>query len=288
MKKVLLFFATSMMMAMSAMAQFQIQSDGEIRFTPSTTNAWTNHMITFAGNEYAKNYIVTWDGYQRFYVLGSGYAVSRGNYLTSDARLKQNIQDLKTGSSIYQLSPKSYYLKDSLTDKSVDGKILQYGFLAQDVREIFPNLVFEDEKGMLSLNYVGMIPLLVETIKQQHEDIENLKEQLAATSKEYALKSDSESLNIKSAITTQATLSQNKPNPFSTNTRIEMVIPETVSEAVLYIYDLQGKQLKSITVSGRGATSETIFGNELQAGMYIYSLVTDGKLVGSKQMILTE
>lgn len=288
MKKVLLFFATSMMMAMSAMAQFQIESDGEIRFTPAATNAWTNHMITFAGNAYAKNYVVSSEGTHRFWVLGNGNVFAVSSYLTSDQRLKQNIQDLKTGSSIYQLSPKSYYLKDSLTDKSVDGKILQYGFLAQDVREIFPNLVFEDEKGMLSLNYVGMIPLLVETIKQQHEDIENLKEQLAATSKEYALKSDSESLNIKSAITTQATLSQNKPNPFSTNTRIEMVIPETVSEAVLYIYDLQGKQLKSITVSGRGATSETIFGNELQAGMYIYSLVTDGKLVGSKQMILTE
>lgn len=34
--------------------------------------------------------------------------------------------------------------------------------------------------------------------------------------------------------------------------------------------------------------ANTIFGNELQAGLYIYSLVTDGKLVGSKQMILTE
>ena len=46
--------------------------------------------------------------------------------------------------------------------------------------------------------------------------------------------------------------------------------------------------VKSITVTGRGATFETIHGSELQAGLYIYSLVTDGKLVGSKQMVLTE
>lgn len=47
-------------------------------------------------------------------------------------------------------------------------------------------------------------------------------------------------------------------------------------------------QVKAITVVGRGTTSEVIHGSELQAGLYIYSLVTDGKLVGSKQMILTE
>ncbi len=57
---------------------------------------------------------------------------------------------------------------------------------------------------------------------------------------------------------------------------------------MLYIYDLQGKQIKAMIVAGRGVTSEIIYGNELQAGLYIYSLVTDGKLIGSKQMILTE
>ena len=86
----------------------------------------------------------------------------------------------------------------------------------------------------------------------------------------------------------QASLSQNKPNPFSVNTTIDMIIPESVASAMLYIYDLQGKQIKAMIVAGRGATSETIYGSELQAGLYIYSLVTDGKLIGSKQMILTE
>ncbi|MCQ2607727.1 MAG: T9SS type A sorting domain-containing protein [Bacteroidales bacterium] len=135
------------------------------------------------------------------------------------------------------------------------------------------------------LAYTSIIPHLVEAIKEQQKEIEELKFQLN-TEKTYELKSTSVA-EIHSSVE-QASLLQNKPNPFSTNTRIEMIIPETVADAVLYIYDLQGKQVKSIMVTGRCNTSETIFGNELEAGLYIYSLVTDGKLVGSKQMILTE
>ena len=67
-----------------------------------------------------------------------------------------------------------------------------------------------------------------------------------------------------------------------------MNIPSEISKATLYIYDLKGSQIKTIAVAGRGKTSITIYGNELQAGMYIYSLIIDGILVGSKQMILTE
>ncbi|MDR1654211.1 MAG: hypothetical protein LBS01_11320 [Prevotellaceae bacterium] len=41
----------------------------------------------------------------------------------------------------------------------------------------------------------------------------------------------------------QAELYQNAPNPFSENTEIGFYLPQTVSKAILCIYDMNGRQL---------------------------------------------
>lgn len=41
-----------------------------------------------------------------------------------------------------------------------------YGLAADQVREVFPELVIEDEHGDPCINYVEMVPLLVQTIKE--------------------------------------------------------------------------------------------------------------------------
>ena len=46
--------------------------------------------------------------------------------------------------------------------------------------------------------------------------------------------------------------------------------------------------LKTISINQRGAGQVTINANEFAAGMYLYSLVCDGKIVDTKQMLLTE
>ncbi len=164
---------------------------------------------------------------------------------------------------------------------------MQVGFIAQEVEKVFPELVSTvDSSNVKLMSYIGMIPYLLEAIKAQQVQIEDLKAQIGESSfgelKSYQIIDD------ETDASETASLSQNKPNPFTASTKIEMYVPSNVSNAMLYVYDLQGKQVKAIAVSGRGATSETILGNELQAGLYIYSLVIDGKLVGSKQMVLTE
>ena len=92
-------------------------------------------------------------------------------------------------------------------------------------------------------------------------------------------------------LTTKATqaikLYQNAPNPFKAKTTIKLEIPETVGSAMVCIYDLTGRQLKCLGVSGRGTTSVQIFGNELTAGLYHYALIADGNLIDTKTMILT-
>lgn len=215
----------------------------------------------------------------------AGYANIQCGTLTqmSDSTFKTNIRKIDDDvlSKVCKLDGYTYNWKD---DK--DGQ-LQVGFIAQEVEKVFPELVETiDSSNVKLMSYIGMIPYLLEAIKAQQVQIEDLKGQLNGSYGSAELKSYS--IFEEESTETPASLSQNKPNPFSSETRIEMFVPQSVANASLYVYDLQGKQVKSITVTGRGATFETIHASELQAGLYIYSLVTDGKLVGSKQMVLTE
>ena len=57
--------------------------------------------------------------------------------------------------------------------------------------------------------------------------------------------------------------------------------------ASIIIYDMQGAQIKSISVNNNGEGSVIINASELKTGMYMYSLIGNGKLVDTKTMIIT-
>jgi len=83
----------------------------------------------------------------------------------SDASLKTNITAIDNPFSILELSGVKY--------DWVDGSGTQYGFIAQEVEKIIPELVgFNGEYK--SVNYNGVIPFLVETVKKQQSVIEDL------------------------------------------------------------------------------------------------------------------
>lgn len=55
----------------------------------------------------------------------------------------------------------------------------QLGFIAQEVAEVLPELVQTNiHDGSLGVNYIAVIPLLVEALKEQQAQIEELKSQL--------------------------------------------------------------------------------------------------------------
>lgn len=83
-------------------------------------------------------------------------------------------------------------------------------------------------------------------------------------------------------------LAQNRPNPFSERTTIEVTIPESTTNAALFIYDMNGKQVKQINITERGKTNLSITSEGLEPGMFLYSLIADGKIVNTKKMILTK
>lgn len=293
-------------------AKFNLNSTPNFEFHGKVTllkNHWTGGITSqvenFADFAMANLYPATnWYG-----TLGSSTKRYGGAYIDhafinqyttypSDSRVKENVVNIENAlAKVTELRPIQYDIKENFYDSIADPKAREYvmnhggrnriGFISQEVQVIFPELVSEEpQSGLLGINTIDMIPYLVQAIKEQQKEIEELKDLLNKETGTANLKSYS--LFENESAEAPASLSQNKPNPFSSETRIEMFVPQSVANAILYVYDLQGKQVKSITVTGRGATFETIHGSELQAGLYIYSLVTDGKLIGSKQMVLTE
>ena len=111
--------------------------------------------------------------------LTDGSLIVAGDiYVSSDARLKSNIIALEpTLFRLIQIEAKRYTMR---ADKEQKVKI---GLLAQEVQKVFPELVNEDKNGMLSLNYQGLIPILIKALKEQNEIYLTLENQLSAMEK---------------------------------------------------------------------------------------------------------
>jgi hypothetical protein len=171
------------------------------------------------------------------------------------------------------------------------------GFIAQELQEVFPELVDRDSTGFYYVDYIGLIPVIVESIKEQQLTIQaqanKIKELENSQKGSLLLRSgipeddaaDLESIASKDEI--EAVLYQNAPNPFQVKTEIRYFLPQTVQQAYICIFDMQGKMLKKLNIAA-GDNTLTIQGSELQAGMYLYSLIADGKEVDTKRMILTK
>ena len=127
-----------------------------------------------------------------------------GEYNPSDINLKKDIRLLSNDEitcleKLQNLSAIRYKLKTPaelnefdqavLDTIKVDPRTLEYnqekytrdriGLSAQDVQLVFPELVKEDSKGYLSVNYVSLIPVLINALNEQEVEIEALRKEIA-------------------------------------------------------------------------------------------------------------
>jgi hypothetical protein len=86
----------------------------------------------------------------------------------SDASLKEDIIYITDSSEVLKLKPVSFKMKG--------GTKLQYGFIAQDIEQTkIDNIVFKNDRGIRSVAYNQIIPLLLHQIQQLTKRVDQLK-----------------------------------------------------------------------------------------------------------------
>ena len=283
----------------------------------STDRAWIHGMSGFylTNNPIISDTLCYYDNYKGDFFKFNTNVVADNISIPSDSRFKENISPIDGALvSLKGLSAISYNLKQEEKpavdmsaymsesdardaaffeqfeqEKKEQNQRLRFGFLAQELKETFPNLVITDKDGYMYVDYIGLIPILVNAVNELSEKVEQLEGKSGENPQNDNQTTNDQLGNNEMQIgSVQPKLYQNSPNPFNSETVIRYVLPESVQNANLYIYDLQGKQLMNIAIEQRGDAKVAIHGNDLQAGMYIYALIADGKEIDSKRMILTK
>jgi len=139
-------------------------------FSGYMIDARKNGTTQFSVNNDGSTYVAT--------LNSNGTVYSNSGVLTntnpSDENLKENIQSMIGGTSIVnQLSPVSFEWKSG-----IGGTGTKYGFIAQEVQAVIPDIVSTDQSGTIGIDTVSLIPFLVKSIKEQQETIEQLRAEI--------------------------------------------------------------------------------------------------------------
>lgn len=223
-----------------------------------------------------------------------GDVYTTGTYMPSDAKLKENIAiEINILDRINLLNPVSYQYK------KMDGQNLpqgtQHGFISQEMAEVFPELtrditkpVFDKDGKVVSelsfkaINYVGMISILTEAVKELNVELiavrQDLDEYKANDAVRGQIIQNTSSVNGYS-------IEQNVPNPFDDRTSIRFQLAPGVETATLSIFNLNGGFVKDYSLKGNTGEVE-ILAFEIGKGMFIYSLNQNGQEIISKRMII--
>lgn len=112
-------------------------------------------------------------------VSAAGNFYSNGNVLTtSDRRLKTNITPLeKSIDKVMKLNGVTFNWDRSVAKNANASTTLQYGFIAQELEKVIPELVSDGPDGYKTVNYIGVIPVLTQAMQEQQKEIEQLKEE---------------------------------------------------------------------------------------------------------------
>ncbi|MBQ8052043.1 MAG: T9SS type A sorting domain-containing protein, partial [Bacteroidaceae bacterium] len=255
---------------------------------------------------FANNYAGFFDGpvaiTTGLYVKGGTYTNFSYTTLNESSPLSLGLDEsLQSSSIVEKLSSLQlgYYLEDKFAEgnasntfqtngnKTADNERLHYGLPAEQLKEEFPSLVISEKNGDTYINYVEIVPILVQAINELSSKVATLEAELGIQDPtKPVMKAKEQTTAVEETGMDVVTMSQNKPNPFSDSSVITLNIPETAKSATIGIYDMSGKLAQNIVVSERGTTNITVYAANLTPGMYIYNLIVDGKVKATRKMIV--
>jgi len=250
-------------------------------------------------------------------VNGSAFKNTGGSNwsIPSDKRLKKNVEKLDIGLDlILQLNPLKYEYNGKAGTVKGENSI---GVMAQELQSIAPFMVSEfkyqeensientmlgqDEKNLESESFLSINPsalkwITVNAIKEQqviidsqNERIDNLEIIVENLIKKLEAQSEINVDLVGEGEDQDAFISQNIPNPFSDDTVIKYRKPSNTSSASLQIYNTNGQLIKTVDLdSANESGTINIQSIGLPSGVYNYSYLVDGQVVGTKKMVISK
>ncbi len=225
-----------------------------------------------------------WNPYT-LYVFGEAF--STANWLVSDMNFKEEIEPVKGAlAAIDKLEGKTFKYKDGIRSfKLPKGK--QVGFIAQEVEEILPELVRTHQDGTKAVNYDGVIPFLIEAVKELKEIQETYEDRIKTLE---TLLAANQVETIENSNTDQSPLVnyelKNTPNPANNETIILYSLPNGIENVQILVFDLQGKEVKAFENLSLDRGKLRVTKSDVGEGIFNYALVADGEIIETKKMIL--
>jgi hypothetical protein len=113
--------------------------------------------------------------------IGVSGAINAGGditaFATSDARFKTNVENIPNAlSKLERLNGVTFNWNDLAKElESKNTEVKEAGIIAQEVNQVLPEVVTVRENGYMAVRYEKLVPLLIEAIKELHEEIKTLK-----------------------------------------------------------------------------------------------------------------
>lgn len=211
---------------------------------------------------------------------------------SSDRRFKNDIKTLDGAlNKVLAMRGTTYnFNKEQMAKGFPDSK--QVGFIAQEMKEIMPELVQADAEGMLAVNYSGVIPVLVEALKEQHEVIEEKETRIAALEAQNS-ELQSRLARIEAALgiaddrkadDTKAPINAKiSPNPSNGLVNVELENTASAKSVVVNMVDASGRQIATRTVAA-GTNNVQFDLGQFPAGIYVAQIMADGQMVSSSKI----
>ena len=140
----------------------------------ASADTWSvNNRLLVVGNGKYDEDTETLERSDAFTIMFNGDATLAGNLsVNSDASLKSNITSLgSTIAKVLMLDGKSYSMKNDPENR------VNIGLVAQNIEQAFPELVSESN-GIKSVNYQGLIPVLINAVEEKESVIKKQEKRL--------------------------------------------------------------------------------------------------------------
>lgn len=203
--------------------------------------------------------------------------------IPNETELWENITQLGSNTSqqailddIMGLHVVEYNMKSDSEQKRI-------GLLATELREVFPQVVYDLQGGQVGINYLDLVPVLFCCIQELKNQLDIRTERIADIMlSRYAGTSAAREIQ---AVIGNALLSVTPTSAESAEVRF--LLTEDVVNAHITLTDMGGRVITEVPVSPSD-TSVTISSGTLAEGIYLCTLFANGQNVGTKRLVKTK